>query len=139
MALSNRINMRGGGASKFTWQGTSATWDNGITFQQVGVGTKATNTQAPVIPSGCKLYYDITTYQPSVSAQGALYIQTGVGSIQTTMFSQAISAGGSHNYTGVIDLSSYTGMAPLYRVYCENNSPNQTQTITINNFTIMQE
>ncbi len=112
MALSNRINMRGGGGGPFAIDLKTLQWTNGLektTAQNVRYDTQLSQ-PTPIIPSGMKVYYnfDITDYDNNYT-----YYQFAVRRVGETAWQDILASftttSGKHVFNSSFDLSSYAG------------------------------
>ena len=107
MALSNRINARGGnGGSAFAWVGSLQQWNPRFDYIDIASNTTSSNVtvaKTPVLPTGCSLYYDLSAYY-TYGKTGTMQFKVEIsadGSNWVEAFTSPIySVGGAHPETG---------------------------------------
>ena len=135
MALSNRVNIRGGGggSSAFPWDVKSeGGWDR--TSVSVASGTEEwcySSILSPKIESGCNLQYSITPSNTTLKFY--LMVSTDNGSTWTTV--AYYDNGGA--YSGVVSLSNYADNYLKFRIRCINYG-SATITASINTLNIIK-
>lgn len=118
MALSNRINFRGGQSvdNKFPWNAyTDGQWSGkSISLAQTsGSGYMTCSTLSPKIQDGC--YFQASLRSDSSTPRTALQVSTD-GINYTTL-----QTSGGTSFAFNINLSSYVGQQIFIRFYCTNS------------------
>lgn len=126
MALSNRINFRGGQSSSvFAWIGTNQTWTNGLSFSVPARTTENTacTLGTGIIRSNCKLYYNVNYGNLGGYSGDVFSIEVAEHGTSSWTSIETVTSGpgaGTGTWTGTIDLSTYVGHNLDIRVKCYN-------------------
>ena len=134
MALSNRINMRGGGTqSNFPWDAkTEGGWDR--TSVSIASNTEQwcySSILSPEIKSGCNLQYSITPSNTTLK----FYLMASADNGSTWDSIAYYDNGGA--YSGVVSLSNYVGNYLKFRIRFINHG-SATVTASIDTLKIIK-